>query len=145
MQPIVKDIKSVAKRDVFEYPVMESSLYESKAKESTKGMRPILFVLGGSRCGCHWCDVKDTCSLNTHPKKCSNPRGRGLPASWPFSRHHRRGTLNARFSSPHRSLAGGGLLCTSKRLGVCETSTGHWEFDRVSQKFKNRIRRFMQR
>lgn len=39
----IKDIKSVVKRDVFEYPVMESFI-RFKGKENIKDMPPISFA-----------------------------------------------------------------------------------------------------
>ena len=63
-----KDIKSVAKRDVFEYPVMES-FYTIQGEGKYQGHAAYFIRLGGCDVGCHWCDVKDSWPIDTHPKK----------------------------------------------------------------------------
>lgn len=65
-----KDIKSVVKRDVFEYPVMES-FYTIQGEGKFQGHAAYFIRLGGCDVGCHWCDVKDSWPVDTHPKKRS--------------------------------------------------------------------------
>ena len=63
-----KDIKSVVKRDAFEYPVMES-FYTIQGEGKYQGHAAYFIRLGGCDVGCHWCDVKESWPVDTHPIK----------------------------------------------------------------------------
>ncbi len=68
MQSNTKDIKSVVKRDAFEYPVMES-FYTIQGEGKFQGHAAYFIRLGGCDVGCHWCDVKESWPIDTHPIK----------------------------------------------------------------------------
>ena len=47
-------------------PLMEA-FYTLQGEGYHKGVRLILFVLGGCDVGCHWCDVKESWDAEKHP------------------------------------------------------------------------------
>jgi len=68
MQADFKDIKSVLKRNDFDYPVMES-FYTIQGEGKYQGHAAYFIRLGGCEVGCHWCDVKESWPINAHPRK----------------------------------------------------------------------------
>jgi len=67
MELNTKDIKSELKRGNFEYPVMES-FYTIQGEGHFQGHAAYFIRLGGCDVGCHWCDVKESWPMDTHPK-----------------------------------------------------------------------------
>ncbi|MBT5978051.1 MAG: 7-carboxy-7-deazaguanine synthase QueE, partial [Flavobacteriales bacterium] len=52
---------------ITEYPVMEH--FATIQGEGFYAGTPAYFIrLGGCDVGCHWCDVKDSWPIDTHPK-----------------------------------------------------------------------------
>jgi organic radical activating enzyme len=68
MQSNPKDIKTDVKRTEFTYPVMES-FYTIQGEGEYQGHAAYFIRLGGCDVGCHWCDVKESWPINTHPVK----------------------------------------------------------------------------
>ena len=71
MQSKLKDIKTGAKSDVFEYPVMES-FYTIQGEGKYQGHAAYFIRLGGCDVGCHWCDVKESWDAELHPLTLSD-------------------------------------------------------------------------
>ena len=63
-----KDIKIPADTLNITYPVMES-FYTIQGEGNFQGHAAYFIRLGGCDVGCHWCDVKDSWPMDTHPKK----------------------------------------------------------------------------
>jgi organic radical activating enzyme len=138
MQSIVKDIKSVAKRDVFEYPVMES-FYTIQGEGRYQGHAAYFIRLGGCDVGCHWCDVKESWPTDTHPKKsvqtlvqeASMHPGRLVVITGGEPLMHNLFPLT-------EALQEAGFRTHIETSGVCETWTGHWDWICFSpKKFKD--------
>lgn len=68
MQSNPKDIKTAVKRAEFTYPVMES-FYTLQGEGKYQGHAAYFIRLGGCDVGCHWCDVKESWPVDTHPVK----------------------------------------------------------------------------
>jgi organic radical activating enzyme len=68
MQSNLKDIKTDVKRAEFTYPVMES-FYTIQGEGKYQGHAAYFIRLGGCDVGCHWCDVKESWPVDTHPVK----------------------------------------------------------------------------
>jgi organic radical activating enzyme len=68
MQSNPKDIKTDVKRAEFTYPVMES-FYTIQGEGKYQGHAAYFIRLGGCDVGCHWCDVKESWPVDTHPVK----------------------------------------------------------------------------
>lgn len=68
MQSDFKDIKSELKRNDFQYPVMES-FYTIQGEGKYQGHAAYFIRLGGCEVGCHWCDVKESWPIDSHPRK----------------------------------------------------------------------------
>ena len=68
MQSDPKDIKTDVKRTEFTYPVMES-FYTIQGEGEYQGHAAYFIRLGGCDVGCHWCDVKESWPIDTHPVK----------------------------------------------------------------------------
>ena len=68
MQSDPKDIKTDVKRAEFTYPVMES-FYTIQGEGKYQGHAAYFIRLGGCDVGCHWCDVKESWPVDTHPVK----------------------------------------------------------------------------
>ncbi|MCX6194778.1 MAG: 7-carboxy-7-deazaguanine synthase QueE [Cytophagales bacterium] len=68
MQSNPKDIKTDVKRTEFTYPVMES-FYTIQGEGEYQGHAAYFIRLGGCDVGCHWCDVKESWPIDTHPVK----------------------------------------------------------------------------
>jgi len=68
MQSDPKDIKTDVKRTEFTYPVMES-FYTIQGEGKYQGHAAYFIRLGGCDVGCHWCDVKESWPVDTHPVK----------------------------------------------------------------------------
>jgi len=68
MQFDPKDIKTDVKRAEFTYPVMES-FYTIQGEGKYQGHAAYFIRLGGCDVGCHWCDVKESWPVDTHPVK----------------------------------------------------------------------------
>ena len=68
MQSNLKDIKTDVKRTEFTYPVMES-FYTIQGEGKYQGHAAYFIRLGGCDVGCHWCDVKESWPVDTHPIK----------------------------------------------------------------------------
>jgi 7-carboxy-7-deazaguanine synthase len=68
MQSNFKDIKTDVKRAEFTYPVMES-FYTIQGEGKYQGHAAYFIRLGGCDVGCHWCDVKESWPVDTHPAK----------------------------------------------------------------------------
>ncbi len=64
----VKDIKILADTLNITYPVMES-FYTIQGEGNFQGHAAYFIRLGGCDVGCHWCDVKESWPVDTHPKK----------------------------------------------------------------------------
>jgi organic radical activating enzyme len=138
MQSIVKDIKSVAKRDVFEYPVMES-FYTIQGEGKYQGHAAYFIRLGGCDVGCHWCDVKESWPIDTHPKKsvqtlveeASEHPGRLVVITGGEPLMHDLFPLT-------EALQAAGFRTHIETSGVCDTFTGHWDWICFSpKKFKD--------
>ncbi len=132
-----KDIKSVAKRDVFEYPVMES-FYTIQGEGKYQGHAAYFIRLGGCDVGCHWCDVKESWPVDTHPKKTVDSLvkealkfpGRIVVITGGEPLMHDLGPLTEAFKEA-------GFNTHIETSGVCEVVTGTWDWICFSpKKFK---------
>jgi organic radical activating enzyme len=132
-----KDIKSDAKRGIFEYPVMES-FYTIQGEGKYQGHAAYFIRLGGCDVGCHWCDVKDSWPLDTHPKKtvsglvleALNFPGRIVVITGGEPLMHDLGPLTEAFKEE-------GFRTHIETSGVCEKVTGTWDWICFSpKKFK---------
>ncbi len=137
MQFKTKDIKSALKRDIFEYPVMES-FYTIQGEGKFQGNAAYFIRLGGCEVGCHWCDVKESWPVAAHPKKTVDyllkealeypARLIVITGGEPLM--HDLGPLTEAFKNE-------GFRTHIETSGVCEQFTGHWDWICFSpKKFK---------
>lgn len=133
----VKDMKSVVKRDVFEYSVMES-FYTIQGEGKYQGHAAYFIRLGGCDVGCHWCDVKESWPVETHPKKtvsclvndASKYPSRIVVITGGEPLMHDLGPLTEAFKEA-------GFLTHIETSGVCDVVTGTWDWICFSpKKFK---------
>jgi organic radical activating enzyme len=137
MQSKVKDIKTGAKLDVFEYPVMES-FYTIQGEGKYQGHAAYFIRLGGCDVGCHWCDVKESWPIDTHPRKSVRELvnealefpGRLVVITGGEPLMHDLGPLT-------EALRQAGFQTNIETSGVCEEVTGTWDWICFSpKKFK---------
>lgn len=137
MQLKTKDIKSDVKRDVFEYPVMES-FYTIQGEGKFQGNAAFFIRMGGCDVGCHWCDVKESWPVDTHPIKTVGQLiaealqfpGRLLVITGGEPLMHDLGPLTDAFKIA-------GFRTHIETSGVCERITGVWDWICFSpKKFK---------
>lgn len=137
MQSKVKDIKTGAKLDDFEYPVMES-FYTIQGEGKYQGHAAYFIRLGGCDVGCHWCDVKESWPIDTHPKKSVGELvtealafpGRLVVITGGEPLMHDLGPLTAAFKQA-------GFQTNIETSGVCAEVTGTWDWICFSpKKFK---------
>jgi organic radical activating enzyme len=137
MQSKVKDIKTAAKSDVFEYPVMES-FYTIQGEGKYQGHAAYFIRLGGCDVGCHWCDVKESWPVDTHPQKSVETLvnealqypGRLVVITGGEPLMHDLGPLTT-------ALRTAGFHTNIETSGVCEEVTGTWDWICFSpKKFK---------
>jgi len=133
----LKDIKSVVKRDVFEYPVMES-FYTIQGEGKYQGHAAYFIRLGGCDVGCHWCDVKESWPVDTHPKKTVASLvqealqfpGKIVVITGGEPLMHDLGPLTEAFKEA-------GFSTHIETSGVCQAVTGTWDWICFSpKKFK---------
>jgi 7-carboxy-7-deazaguanine synthase len=137
MQSNPKDIKTGAKLDVFEYPVMES-FYTIQGEGKFQGHAAYFIRLGGCDVGCHWCDVKESWPINAHPLKSSRQLvdeamqfpGRLVVITGGEPLMHDLNPLTKAFQEA-------GFQTNIETSGVCEQVTGSWDWICFSpKKFK---------
>lgn len=137
MQSDFKDIKSVLKRNDFEYPVMES-FYTIQGEGKFQGHAAYFIRLGGCEVGCHWCDVKESWPVNAHPKKSVENLvnealefpGRIVVITGGEPLMHDLDPLTLAFKEA-------GFRTHIETSGVCDKVTGHWDWVCFSpKKFK---------
>ncbi len=137
MQSKLKDIKTGAKSDVFEYPVMES-FYTIQGEGKYQGHAAYFIRLGGCDVGCHWCDVKESWPVDTHPRKSVSELvnealgfpGRLVVITGGEPLMHDLGPLT-------EALKQAGFQTNIETSGVCEAVTGTWDWICFSpKKFK---------
>lgn len=137
MQSKLKDIKTAAKSDVFEYPVMES-FYTIQGEGKFQGHAAYFIRLGGCDVGCHWCDVKESWPVDTHPLKSVGTLvnealqfpGRLVVITGGEPLMHDLGPLTS-------ALQAAGFQTNIETSGVCEEVTGTWDWICFSpKKFK---------
>ncbi len=137
MQLKTKDIKSVLKRGDFEYPVMES-FYTIQGEGKYQGHAAYFIRLGGCDVGCHWCDVKESWPVDTHPIKSVETLvnealqfpGRLVVITGGEPLMHDLGPLTEAFQSA-------GFRTHMETSGVCNEFTGSWDWICFSpKKFK---------
>ena len=137
MELNTKDIKSVLKRGDFEYPVMES-FYTIQGEGKYQGHAAYFIRLGGCDVGCHWCDVKESWPVDTHPIKSVDTLlnealaypGRLVVITGGEPLMHDLGPLTEAFQAA-------GFRTHIETSGVCETFTGSWDWICFSpKKFK---------
>lgn len=137
MQSKLKDIKTAAKSDVFEYPVMES-FYTIQGEGKYQGHAAYFIRLGGCDVGCHWCDVKESWPVDTHPRKSVNTLvgealefpGRLVVITGGEPLMHDLGPLTEAFQEA-------GFQTNIETSGVCDEVTGTWDWICFSpKKFK---------
>lgn len=137
MELNTKDIKSVLKRGDFEYPVMES-FYTIQGEGKYQGHAAYFIRLGGCDVGCHWCDVKESWPVDTHPIKSVDTLlnealafpGRLVVITGGEPLMHDLGPLTEAFQAV-------GFRTHIETSGVCETLTGTWDWICFSpKKFK---------
>ena len=137
MQSKLKDIKTAAKSDVFEYPVMES-FYTIQGEGKYQGHAAYFIRLGGCDVGCHWCDVKESWPVDTHPRKSVDTLvhealqfpGRLVVITGGEPLMHDLGPLTT-------TLQAAGFQTNIETSGVCEELTGTWDWICFSpKKFK---------
>jgi 7-carboxy-7-deazaguanine synthase len=137
MQSKLKDIKTAAKSDVFEYPVMES-FYTIQGEGKFQGHAAYFIRLGGCDVGCHWCDVKESWPVDTHPLKSVSTLvnealqfpGRLVVITGGEPLMHDLGQLTS-------ALQAAGFQTNIETSGVCEEVTGTWDWICFSpKKFK---------
>jgi len=133
----LKDIKSVVKRDVFEYPVIES-FYTIQGEGKYQGHAAYFIRLGGCDVGCHWCDVKESWPVDTHPKKTVASLvqealqfpGKIVVITGGEPLMHDLGPLTEAFKEA-------GFSTHIETSGVCQAVTGTWDWICFSpKKFK---------
>lgn len=137
MQLKTKDIKSVLKRGDFEYPVMES-FYTIQGEGKYQGHAAYFIRLGGCEVGCHWCDVKESWPVDTHPIKsvdtllaeALNYPGRIVVITGGEPLMHNLYPLTEAFQAA-------GFRTHIETSGVCAEFTGSWDWICFSpKKFK---------
>jgi organic radical activating enzyme len=137
MQLKTKDIKSVLKRGDFEYPVMES-FYTIQGEGKYQGYAAYFIRLGGCDVGCHWCDVKESWPVDTHPVKSVDTLlaealtypGRIVVITGGEPLMHDLHALTESFQEA-------GFRTHIETSGVCEEFTGSWDWICFSpKKFK---------
>ena len=137
MQSKLKDIKTGAKSDVFEYPVMES-FYTIQGEGKYQGHAAYFIRLGGCDVGCHWCDVKESWPVDTHPIKSVDTLltealvypGRIVVITGGEPLMHDLNALTDAFQAA-------GFRTHIETSGVCEEFTGSWDWICFSpKKFK---------
>ncbi len=137
MQSKLKDIKTAAKSDAFEYPVMES-FYTIQGEGKFQGHAAYFIRLGGCDVGCHWCDVKESWPVDTHPRKSVSTLvdealqfpGRLVVITGGEPLMHDLGPLTT-------ALHAAGFQTNIETSGVCDEVTGSWDWICFSpKKFK---------
>ena len=121
----------------FEYPVMES-FYTIQGEGKYQGHAAYFIRLGGCEVGCHWCDVKESWPVDTHPTKsvdqlvneASEHPGRIVVITGGEPLMHDLGPLTQAFKNA-------GFRTHIETSGVCHTLTGEWDWICFSpKKFK---------
>lgn len=67
MEKTFKDIKIPSETFAITYPLMES-FYTIQGEGQFQGHAAYFLRLGGCDVGCHWCDVKESWPIDTHPQ-----------------------------------------------------------------------------